>query len=86
MDRELVFTAIVLTAVGLFFTLLGTGYYISGQGLEYSIVFSFQPFWVHPSISGATVKPFYYVNYVGVVQLAIAAVLFYFGFKHKEES
>lgn len=87
MDREFVFTAVVLTAVGLFFALLGTGYYVTGPGVYYSIPFSFQPFWTHPSISGATsVKPVYYVNFVGVAQLIAAAVLYYMGFTHKEKS
>lgn len=85
MDKEFVFTAIVLTAVGLFFALFGTGYHIYGQGFEYNIVFSFQPFWSHPSVSGATVEPVYYVNFVGVAQLVAAAVLYYMGFRSKEE-
>jgi len=78
-DREFVITAIVLTAVGAFFALLGTGYHISGQGLDYNIVFSFEPFWTHPNISGATVVPIYYVNFVGVAQLIAAAILYYKG-------
>ncbi len=86
MDREFVITALVLTAVGLFFALLGTGYHIVGQGLDYNIVFSFEPFWVHPSISGAAVTPIYYVNYVGVAQLIAAAVLFYKGFTYVEKN
>ncbi|MEM0272887.1 MAG: hypothetical protein QW514_10140 [Thermoprotei archaeon] len=84
MDKELVITAIVLTAVGAFFAFLGTGYHISGQGLDYNIVFSFEPFWTHPTISGATVTPVYYVNFVGVAQLVIAVIFYYMGLNTRE--
>jgi len=84
-DREFVITAIVLTAVGLFFALLGTGYHISGPSIDYNIVFSFKPFWTHPTISGATATPVYYVNFVGLVQLIAAVILYYKGLTHSEK-